>query len=184
MRSLVRVALLIGSAALIAGCAGSLPPSPQAAAPTADASASPSATASPSPTPSPTRYSAASDAALPTPLPPDTPSATPEPTAGLTPPPGATPFPTPGPTITPGSTRVIGTVVRADGAAAVGVCVVLEKGICPIATDEGGSWFTDIPAGAINWNFIYKINGAEIGRQSVYGTKVGELRLPVYTITG
>lgn len=107
-------------------------------------------------------------------------SAVPTPTV----PPGTTPFPTPGPTITPGSTRVIGTLRRADGSPAQGICVVLEKGLCPIATDDQGVWFTDIPAGAINWNFIYKIDGQEAGRQFVLGTEGGELRLPIYTLTG
>lgn len=98
--------------------------------------------------------------------------------------PEATPFPTPGPTITPGSTRVIGTIVRADGSPAQGVCVVLEKGVCPIATDAQGVWFTDIPAGPIAWNFIYKVNGQVAGRQSVSSTPGGELRLPRFTLTG
>jgi hypothetical protein len=98
--------------------------------------------------------------------------------------PGTTPFPTPGPTITPGSTRVIGTIVHPDGSPARGVCVVLEKGICPIATDEQGVWFTDIPAGPITWNFIYKIDGQDAGRQSVAGSSGGELRLPVFVLDG
>ena len=108
----------------------------------------------------------------------------PEATPGPTVPPGTTPFPTPGPTITPGSTRVIGTLVRPDGSPAAGVCVVLEKGICPIATDDRGMWFTDIPAGPLNWTFIYKIDGQEAGRQFIIGSSGGELRLAVYTLTG
>ncbi len=113
------------------------------------------------------------------------PSAEPSPTdAGPTVPPGTTPFPTPGPTITPGSTRVIGTLRRPDGTPAVGVCVVLEKGICPIATDDQGVWFTDVPAGPITWNFIYRVDGVDVGRQFVIGTAGGELRLGRYTLTG
>ena len=130
------------------------------------------------------------------PIPPTTPEPTastpfpsaspidPEATPGPTVPPGTTPFPTPGPTITPGSTRVIGMIVRPDGSPAAQVCVVLEKGICPIATDEQGMWFTDIPAGPLSWNFIYKVNGQEAGRQSIIGSNGGELRLAVYTLTG
>lgn len=137
-----------------------------------------------SPTASPTPFSAPSDAAAPTPLPSDEATPEPEPTPGATLPPGSTPFPTPGPTITPGSTRVIGTLVHADGSPAERVCVVLEKGICPIATDEQGVWFTDIPAGQFAWNFIYRINGQEVGRQSVPNTSGGELRLPTFTIAG
>jgi hypothetical protein len=98
--------------------------------------------------------------------------------------PGTTPFPTPGSTITPGSTRVIGTIVHPDGSPAQGVCVVLEKGICPIATDEQGVWFTDIPAGPISWNFIYKIDGQDAGRQFITGSSGGELRLPVFVLDG
>jgi len=79
---------------------------------------------------------------------------------------------------------VIGTLVHPDGTAAEGVCVVLEKGICPIATDDQGTWFTDIPAGPIHWNFIYRVNDQEVGRQFVLRTDGGELRLPRYTITG
>ena len=123
----------------------------------------------------------------PTPTP--TPSASPspevtaEPTPG--PPPGTTPFPTPGATITPGSTRVIGTILHADGSPARGICVVLEKGLCPIATDEQGVWFTDVPAGPLRWNFIYKIgvDGPEIGRQFVVETEGGELRLGAYRLS-
>lgn len=128
---------------------------------------SPSASASPPPSPVPL---ASEDVTVP--------DATPD----VTPLPGTTPFPTPGPTITPGSTRVIGTIVHPDGAPAQGVCVVLEKGICPIATDEHGVWFTDIPAGPIGWNFIYKIDGQEAGRQIVAGTSGGELRLPAFVL--
>jgi len=117
----------------------------------------------------------------PTPSPSPTPEASVEPTP--TPPPGTTPFPTPGPTITPGSTRVIGTLRHADGSPAQGVCVVLEKGLCPIGTDAQGVWLTDIPAGPINWNFIYKVGGQEVGRQFVLGTEGGELRLGLYTLT-
>ncbi|HEY8806923.1 MAG TPA: hypothetical protein VIN70_04995 [Candidatus Limnocylindria bacterium] len=125
-------------------------------------SPSPSATPSESPTPSPTPTDAAPTVA-----------------------PGTTPFPTPGPTITPGSTRVIGTIRHADGSPAAGICVVIEKGLCPIGTDDQGVWFTDIPSGPLNWNFIYKlkVDGAEAGRQLVLGTTGGELRLPVYTLT-
>ena len=101
-----------------------------------------------------------------------------------TPLPGTTPFPTPGPTITPGSTRVIGTILHPDGSPAAGVCVVLETGICPIATDAHGVWFTDIPAGPITWNFIYKVGGQEAGRQMVQGSGGGELRLPAFTLPG
>lgn len=61
---------------------------------------------------------------------------------------------------------------------------MLEKGICPIATDDQGTWFTDIPAGPLNWNFIYKIDGQEAGRQFLIGSGGGELRLPRYTLTG
>ena len=101
-------------------------------------------------------------------------------------PPGTTPFPTPGATITPGSTRVIGTVRHADGSPAAGICVVIEKGLCPIGTDDQGVWFTDIPSGPINWNFIYKltVDGAEVGRQFVLGTTGGELRLPAFVLGG
>jgi len=74
---------------------------------------------------------------------------------------------------------VIGTLVHPDGTAAQNVCVILEKGICPIATDDHGVWFTDIPAGPLNWNFIYKINGEEAGRQFIIGSSGGELRLAV-----
>jgi len=122
----------------------------------------------------------------PTPTPSPTASPTPEVTAEGTPgpPPGTTPFPTPGATITPGSTRVIGTLRHADGSPAKGICVVLQQGLCPIATDEQGVWFTDIPAGPINWNFIYKVgvDGQEIGRQFVLGTDGGELRLGLFTL--
>ena len=79
---------------------------------------------------------------------------------------------------------MIGKLLHADGSPAAGVCVILEKGICPIATDEGGIWFTDIPAGPLNWNFIYKIDGQEAGRQFLIGSSGGELRLPVFTLTG
>jgi hypothetical protein len=129
-------------------------------------------------------------AALPSPSPASpSPTATASPTgtpgADATPaPPGTTPFPTPGPTLTPGSTRVIGTILRADGSPAQGVCVVLEVGICPIATDERGTWFTDIPAGSMTWNFVYKVKDQEVGRQVVTGSSGGELRLPAYTLTG
>ena len=62
--------------------------------------------------------------------------------------------------------------------------MVLQQGLCPIATDEQGVWFTDIPAGPINWNFIYKVgvDGQEIGRQFVLGTDGGELRLGLFTL--
>ena len=131
-------------------------------------------TASPSPSATmPSPVPLASDAIV-------VPDATPD----VTPLPGTTPFPTPGPTITPGSTRVIGTIVHPDGSPAQGICVVLEKGICPIATDENGVWFTDIPAGPISWNFIYRIDGQDAGRQSVAGTSGGELRLPVFVLEG
>lgn len=129
-------------------------------------------TALPSPTP-----------ASPSPTATASPTGTPDPDATPVPP-GTTPFPTPGATITPGSTRVIGTIVRADGSPAAGVCVVLEFGICPIATDERGMWFTDIPAGSMSWNFVYKVKDQEVGRQVVTGSSGGELRLPVYTLTG
>ena len=62
--------------------------------------------------------------------------------------------------------------------------VVLEKGICPIATDERGVWFTDIPMGPTNWNFIYKVQGDEVGRQTLFGSPGGELRLPTFTLPG
>ncbi len=39
------------------------------------------------------------------------------------------------------------------------------------------------PAGPINWNFIYKVGGQEVGRQFVLGTEGGELRLGLYTLT-
>lgn len=131
-----------------------------------------------------TPFTAESDTTAPSPLPPGDATAPPEPTAGATPLPGSTPFPTPGPTITPGSARVIGTVVHTDGSPAQGICVVLEKGICPIATDAQGVWFTDIPAGPINWNFIYKIDGQEVGRQPLFGSSPGELRLAPFTLPG
>lgn len=168
--------LLLAAAALLAACAAppaalpSVPPSGVSAA-----SPSPSASASASP------YSAPSDAPAPSPLPSGAAAA---PDTGPTPIPGSTPFPTPGPTITPGATRVIGKLVNADGTPAQHVCVVLEKGICPIATDERGIWLTDIPAGPIHWNFIYKVNDQEIGRQFILGSEPGELHLPVYTLTG
>ena len=163
---------LIAVLALVA-CAPATPPA---------AVASPSATPAATPTASP--YSASADASPPVPLPSAAVAGEPEPTAAATPLPGTTPFPTPGPTITPGSTRVIGTIRRADGSPAQGICVVLEKGLCPIATDDQGMWFTDVPAGPINWNFIYKIDGQEAGRQFVLGTAGGELRLAIYTLTG
>lgn len=128
--------------------------------------------------------------AVPPPTQSPTPTESPSPTgspADSTPvPPGTTPFPTPGATITPGSTRVIGTIRHADGSPAAGICVVIEKGLCPIGTDAQGVWFTDIPSGPINWNFIYKltVDGAEVGRQFVLGTTGGELRLPVYVLAG
>ena len=132
----------------------------------------------PSPTPTPTDVPPS-----PVPLASDA-VAVPDETPDVTPLPGTTPFPTPGPTITPGSTRVIGTIVHPDGSPAQGVCVVLEKGICPIATDEHGVWFTDIPAGPISWNFIYKIAGQDAGRQFVASTSGGELHLPVFVLEG
>lgn len=165
---------LFGCAVLLASCS--------AAPPAAGPSPAPSASASPDAAASPTPFSAPSDAPPPSPLPSDA-VATPAPTPGPPEiPPGSTPFPTPGPTITPGSTRVVGTIVHPDGSPAVGVCVVLEKGICPIATDDQGIWFTDIPTGPLNWNFIYRRNGTDVGRQFVLGTSGGELRLPRYTI--
>ena len=178
------VGLLVSLAVLLAACAQPAEPrssegAPAAVVETTETSRSPDP-ASASPTP----FSAAVDAAVPSPLPPAAAAATPEPIAGATPPPGTTPFPTPGPTITPGSTRVFGTVVRADGTPAAGVCVVLEKGICPIGTDDGGRWFVDIPAGPINWNFIYKVAGREVGRQSIQGSGGGELRLPRFVLRG
>jgi len=45
-------------------------------------------------------------------------------------------------------------------------------------------WFTDIPAGPIGWNFIYKVDGQEAGRQIVAGTGGGELHLPVFVLQG
>ena len=173
------IGLALCAAALLAACS-------QQAAPQASPSPSQVAVAdptSPPGTPTPTPYTAPSDAPIATPIPSDQASAPPEPTPGATPPPGSTPFPTPGPTITPGSTRVIGTISRHDGSPAQGVCVVLQKGLCPIATDAKGVWFTDIPAGPINWNFIYKVDGEEVGRQFVLGTSGGELRLGAYTLT-
>ena len=62
--------------------------------------------------------------------------------------------------------------------------MVLEKGICPIATDAQGVWFTDIPAGPINWNFIYKVDGRAVGLQSIAGSGGGELRLPRFRLPG
>lgn len=168
--------LAAGCAVLLAACAGSAEPQPSPAVPSV-AVASP-AIGSASPTP----FTAPADAPLPTPLPSDAVSAPTEPPAEATPLPGTTPFPTPGPTITPGSTRVIGTLVHPDGSPADGICVVIEKGICPIATDAQGVWFTDIPAGPINWNFIYKIDGQEAGRQFLLGSAGGELRLPRFTL--
>ena len=168
-----RLGVALVAAVLLAACA------PAAALP-------PGSSAPPSPTVSATAtpFSAPSDAPPPSPLPSGAalgePAATPE----ATPLPGTTPFPTPGPTITPGSTRVIGTILHADGSPAAGVCVILEKGICPIATDANGVWFTDIPAGPINWNFIYKVDGQEAGRQFLLGSDGGELRLPAFTLTG
>jgi len=168
-----RLGVALVAAVLLAACA------PAAALP-------PGSSAPPSPTVSATAtpFSAPSDAPPPSPLPSGAalgePAATPE----ATPLPGTTPFPTPGPTITPGSTRVIGTILHADGSPAAGVCVILEKGICPIATDANGAWFTDIPAGPINWNFIYKVDGQEAGRQFLLGSDGGELRLPAFTLTG
>jgi len=133
-------------------------------------------------------------ACTPAALPPPSSSPSPTPTESPSPPsspadaipPGTTPFPTPGATITPGSTRVIGTVRHADGSPAAGICVVIEKGLCPIGTDDQGVWFTDIPSGPINWNFIYKltVDGAEVGRQFVLGTSGGELHLPVFVLQG
>ena len=170
--------MAIGCVIVLGGCTASnqLPASP---APSSSAIGS-TAAASASPTP----FSAPSDAALPMPLESAAVGAPPEATPEATPLPGTTPFPTPGPTITPGSTRVIGTIVHADGTPAQGVCVVLEKGICPIATDDQGVWFTDIPAGPINWNFIYRIDGQEAGRQFLLGSSGGELRLPRFRLSG
>lgn len=157
------------AAVLFSACAPSAEPSPS--------------TASETSTPTPTPFFAPTGAPAPSPLP-SSAVVEAEATPGPTVPPGTTPFPTPGPTITPGSTRVIGTLVHPDGSPAVGVCVILEKGICPIATDDQGVWFTDIPAGPLNWNFIYKINGDEVGRQFIIGSTGGELRLGRYTLTG
>lgn len=177
----IAYAVLLTLAALgAAACAGQGETIP----PTTPGPLSPAAAATtPSELPTPTPFSAPSDGPLPIPLPSTSP-VEPEATPGPTVPPGTTPFPTPGPTITPGSTRVIGTLVRPDGSPAAQVCVVLEKGICPIATDDQGMWFTDIPAGPLNWNFIYKVNGQEAGRQFLMGSSGGELRLGVYTLTG
>lgn len=169
-----RLPIALAAALLLAGCA------PVALPTASSAPASPTTAASPTPTP----FSAPSDAAPPVPLPSGAASGEPDPTPEATPLPGTTPFPTPGPTITPGSTRVVGTILHPDGSPAAGVCVVLEKGICPIATDEHGVWFTDIPAGPINWNFIYRIGGQEAGRQFLLGSNGGELRLPAFTLTG
>ena len=179
----IGLALIAGCAVLLTACTASVEPG--VASPTGSADLTQAAAPSPpdAPSPSPTPFSAPSDAALPTPLPPGA-AAEPEATPGPTVPPGTTPFPTPGPTITPGSTRVIGKLLHPNGTAAANVCVVLEKGICPIATDEGGIWFTDIPAGPIRWNFIYRVNDQEVGRQQIQRTDGGELRLPVFTITG
>ena len=77
---------------------------------------------------------------------------------------------------------MIGKLLHPDGTAAQNVCVILEKGICPIATDERGIWFTDIPAGPIRWNFIYLVHDQEVGRQFVLRTDGGELRLPIFTL--
>ena len=168
--------MAIGCVIVLCGCTAStqVPASP------APSSSAVGSAASASPTP----FSAPSDAALPMPLESAAVGAPPEATPEATPLPGTTPFPTPGPTITPGSTRVIGTIVHTDGTPAQGVCVVLEKGICPIATDDQGLWFTDIPAGPINWNFIYRIDGQEAGRQFLLGSSGGELRLPRYRLSG
>jgi hypothetical protein len=172
------VSLVIGCVAALAACSEStLPP----ASPTPSSAA---VAASPVGAPTPTPFSAPSDAPLPSPLASGAVSAEPDPTPEATPLPGTTPFPTPGPTITPGSTRVIGTIVNVDGSPARGVCVVLEKGICPIATDDQGVWFTDIPAGPLYWNFIYKIDGLEAGRQLLVGSSGGELRLPKFVLAG
>lgn len=167
----------IGSVAL---CGLLLAACSVAEAPPPHTTASPTATTAPSPTP----FSAPSNAPTPMPIASSAVTPEPQPTAEATPLPGTTPFPTPGPTITPGSTRVIGQVRLANGAPAQGVCVVLEKGNCPIATDDQGRWFTDIPAGPIRWNFIYKVGGQEAGRQFVLETAGGELRLPIYILTG
>ena len=168
-------------AALLAACSQQAAPEPLPSASPVAVAADPT---SPPGSPTPTPFTAPSNAPVATPIPSDEASAPPaEPTPGLTPPPGSTPFPTPGPTITPGATRVIGTLHRRDGSPAAGVCVVLQKGLCPIATDAKGVWFTDVPAGPINWNFIYKVDGEEVGRQFVLGTSGGELRLGAYTLT-
>lgn len=167
---MTRIVIAIVCAWLLAACSVSEAP-PQAAA-------------SPTETASPTPFTAPSNAPSPLPIASSAVTPEPQPVAEATPLPGTTPFPTPGPTLTPGSTRVIGQVRLADGSPAQGVCVVLEKGICPIATDDQGMWFTDIPAGPIHWNFIYKVGGQEAGRQFVLETAGGELRLPTYTLTG
>lgn len=153
------IGLLIGCAITFAACSQSAEPQPTPAA-ASPAAASAALTSPAVETASPTPFTAPSDASAPSPLPPEAASVPAEPTPGATAPPGTAPFPTPGPTITPGSTRVSGTVVQADGSLAQGICVVLEKGIGPIATDAQGVWFTDIPAGPINWNFSDTIDGA------------------------
>jgi hypothetical protein len=184
--TMARLALAVLGAALVAACSSSLEPvAVQSGSPRPTQSAGPTTSAgTESASPTPTPYSAPSNA--PTPIPLSSSAAAepdPTPTPGPTVPPGTTPFPTPGATITPGSTRVIGTIRRVDGSPAAGICVVLEKGICPIATDAKGSWFTDIPAGPLNWNFIYRVEGTDVGRQFVLGTQPGELRLPIYTLS-
>ena len=178
----IGLALVAGCAVVLAACAGSVDPGVAIETSSVDPTQAAAPSPSDAPGPTPTPFSAPSDAALPTPLPSDA-VAEPQATPGLTMPPGTTPFPTPGPTITPGSTRVIGKVLHADGTPAWNVCVVLEKGICPIATDERGIWFTDVPAGPIRWNFIYRVNDREVGRQQVQRTDGGELHLPVFTLT-
>jgi hypothetical protein len=179
------VRFLIGLAVLLSACAQSAEPRPSVNVPAAAVETrTPSGSAAPADAASATPFTAEAGAAAPSPLPPGAVATPPEATAGTTPLPGTTPFPTPGPTITPGSTRVFGTVVRADGTPARDVCVVLEKGICPIGTDDGGHWFVDVPAGPINWNFIYKVAGREVGRQSLAGSGGGELRLPRFVLPG
>lgn len=163
--------IALATGLLLAACAPGALPAPSSAPP-------PTQTASPTATP----FSAPSNAPPPSPLPSAASLGQPDPTPEATPLPGTTPFPTPGPTITPGSARVIGTILHADGSPAAGVCVILEKGICPIATDGNGVWFTDIPAGPITWNFIYRVGGQDAGRQFILGSSAGELRLPVFKL--
>ena len=64
-----------------------------------------------------------------------------------------------------------------------GDCPVFRL-IRPISVPLPTHILTDIPAGPIGWNFIYKIDGQEAGRQIVAGTNGGELRLPVFVLEG